>query len=779
MYVGKSVNRVDAYDKVTGRAKYTEDFIRNGAYTAKILHSTIAHGKVISIDTSKAEKLEGIIKIITCFDVPKHSFPTAGHPWSVDENHQDIADRRLLNEHVRYYGDDIAVVIAENEVQALQALKLIEVEYEEYEAVFDPIESMNSNSTPIHEETPNNIIGHTKNRFGNYEEAIKEKGLIKIDTWYETPIVQHSHIENHIAYAYEEQGKIVVVASTQIPHIVRRVCGQALGISWGKIRIVKPYIGGGFGNKQDALYEPLVAYLTTQVGGHPVKLDSTREETFVSSRTRHSEKIHIISYVRSDGTFVARKLELYANNGGYASHGHSIAAKGTNCFHQLYPCDNIEADGYTVYTNLPTAGAMRGYGIPQTMFAFESHLDDVALKLGLDPIELRIQNIMPKGFKDGFSRNENYYDSFREAIAVGRRAIDYDKKREEYKNQSGNIRRGVGLGCFWYNTGVYPISVETSSCRMVLNQDGSVQVQLGETEIGQGGDTAFSQMAADSIGVPLDDIHIVSTQDTDVTPFGLGAYASRQTYMASFSITNTAKIFKEKIIDRARKELEFAPKNLDLVDGMIIRKTDNRQLMSLGELATIALYDNKDSDHISAESTYTIRNNAFSFGASFAEVEVDIALGKVKILRLVNVHDCGKLINPRLAEAQAHGGMSMAVGFALSEELKYNDKGKILNNNLLDYKLSTTMDHPNFEVYFIENPEPTSPYNTKSLGEPPTCSPAPAIRNAILNATGVRVNQCPMTPHVLFPLFKEAGLIENDYEKEMKYENKAWSVENV
>lgn len=770
MYVGKSVKRVDAYDKVTGRAKYTEDLIQNGAYVAKILHSTIAHGRVVSIETKLAEEVEGVIKVITCFDVPDHSFPTAGHPWSVFKEHQDIADRKLLNEHVRYFGDDVAVVIAENEVAASKAVRLIEVEYEEYETVFDPIESMNKDMVPIHDERPNNILGHAKNHRGNYKEAIKEEGLIKVEGWYETPIVQHSHIENGIACAYEEQGKIVVVASTQIPHIVRRVCGQALGVGWGKIRIVKPYIGGGFGNKQDALYEPLCAYLTTQVGGHPVVLDTSREETFVSTRTRHAQKLHIISYVREDGTFAARKLELFSNNGGYASHGHSISAKGTNCFHQLYPCENTEADGYTVYTNLPTAGAMRGYGIPQTMFAFESHLDDVAEKLGVDPLKLRMQNIMPKGFVDNFSRNENYYDSFREVIAVGRKAIDYDKKKKEYENQTGNIRRGIGLAAFWYNTGVYPISLETSSCRMVLNQDGSVQVQLGETEIGQGGDTAFSQMAADSIGVNMKDIHIVSTQDTDVTPFGLGAYASRQTYMTSFSITKTGKIFKEKILKRAEKELEYAENKLDLVDSKIIRKFDKKELITLGELATIALYDAKDSDHISAEETATIRNNAFSFGCSFAEVEVDIALSKVKILRLINVHDCGKLVNPRLAEAQVHGGMSMAVGYALSEELKYNDKGRILNDNLLDYKLSTTMDHPNFEVYFVENPEPTSPYSTKSLGEPPTCSPAPAIRNAILDATGVSVNKAPMTPHVLFPLFKEAGLIENDYEEDMEYE---------
>lgn len=762
MYVGKSVDRVDAYDKVTGRAKYTEDLVAPNAYVAKILHATIAHGRVISIDTSEAEKMEGVVKIVTCFDVPKWCFPTAGHPWSTDPAHQDKADRNLLNTHVRYYGDDIAVVIAEDDVTCSRALKKIKVEYEEYEAVFDQMESMKGTSVPIHDDCPDNILAHTTNYRGDYQEAIKEEGLIKVEGWYETPMVQHAHIENGIVYSYEEAGKIVVIASTQLPHIVRRVCGQALGIPWGRVRVIKPYIGGGFGNKQDALYEPLGAFLTTQVGGHPVVLDTSREETFTNTRTRHPMKIHIISYVRGDGSFAARKIEVFAGNGGYASHGHSIAAKAMNCFHQQYPCDNVEADAYTIYTNLPVSGAMRGYGIPQAMFAGESHIDDICHKLGFDPYEYRKKFIMPKGYYDGFSHNKNYYDSFRECLAVGRKAIDYDNKVKEYKNQTGNIRRGVGMSTYWYNTGVYPISLESSSCRMVLNQDGSMQVQLGETEIGQGGDTAFSQMAADAVGMPLEDVHIVSAQDTDVTPFGLGAYASRQTYMASFAITKTAKIFREKILTKAGKIKEMNPEGLILVNGEIIRKLDNMHVMTLEELAMEALYDTKDSEHITAESTYTIRNNAYSFGASFAEVEVDIALSKVKILRLINVHDCGDLINPRLAEAQAHGGMSMAVGFALSEEMKHDKYGRILNGNLLDYKLSTTMDHPKFEVYFVENPEPTSPFNTKSLGEPPTCSPAPAIRNAILNATGVEVDKAPMTPHVLYPLFKEAGLIDND-----------------
>ena len=763
MYVGKKIKRVDAFDKVTGRAKFTEDLVPKDAYTAKIYHSTIAHGKVLSIDTKEAMKVPGVVKIVTCFDVPKIQFPTAGHPWSTEKDHQDVADRLLLNEHVRYYGDDVAVVIGRDEVACKQALKKIVVEYEEYPANFDALDSIKDVKVPIHEESPDNILKHTTNNRGNFEEAIKEEGLIKVVGDYETPIISHAHLENPDVYAYEKSGKIVVVASTQIPHIIRRVVGQALGLGWGKIRVIKPYIGGGFGNKQDALYEPLCAFLTTQVGGHPVKLLPSREETFVSTRTRHSMKIHIESYVRKNGDYVARRVETYSNGGAYASHGHSIAAKGLNCFHQLYPCENIKGDAYSIYTNLPTGGAMRGYGIQQAMFAYEAHHDDVAKALGMDPLELKLRNVMPKGYVDPFSHNENYYDSFRDCLEKGAEAIDYYGKKEKYKNQRGNIRYGIGCAVYWYNTGVFPISLESSSCRMIVNEDGSVQIQLPETEIGQGADTAFTQMAADSLGMRIEDIHIISTQDTDVSPFGLGAYASRQTYMASFSIPKTAKELREKILDQAYLQTRITPNNLDIVDSTIVRKTDGRKLLTMEELATESLYTLKtENQHITAETTHTIRTNAFSFGASFAEVKVDIDLAKVEVLKLINVHDAGNIINPQLAEAQAHGGMSMAVGFALTEEMKYNDKGRILNNNLLDYKLGTIADTPEFEVYFIENPEPTSPYHTKSLGEPPTCSPAPAIRNAVLNATGISVNKIPMTPHVLFPLFKENGLIDND-----------------
>ncbi|EJP22042.1 putative xanthine dehydrogenase [Lachnoanaerobaculum sp. ICM7] len=763
MEVGKSITRVDAFDKVTGRTKYTDDLCDAGAYVAKIVHSTIAHGKVLSVDTSEAEKIEGVVKIVTCFDLGQYRnyFPTAGHPWSTDVSHQDVADRLLLTDEVKFYGDDVAAVIAENEVAANQALRAIKVEYEEYPVVTDVLEAMKDGAPQIHKDYPNNILKHTSLSRGNYAEAIKEEGLTVVDRWYNTEPVQHCHIENFICYAYAEGKRITIVASTQIPHIARRVVGQALGIPWGDVRVIKPYIGGGFGNKQDILYEPLCAFLSLQVGGHLVKLDCSREETFFANRTRHGIKFHIISHVRKDGTYAARKIEAFSNQGAYASHGHSIAAKGLGAFPQLYPCDNVEGDAYTVFTNRPVAGAMRGYGIPQAMFAVESHTEDVAKIMGIPPIDFRLKNLMPQGYKDAFSKNENYYDTFRQCIEKGKAYMDYDNRVKELSKQTGRVRTGIGMAAFWYNTAVWPISLESSSSRMVLNQDGSVTLQLGETEIGQGADTAFSQMAAEVLGISTDEVHVVSNQDTDITPFGTGSYASRQTYVGGFSIAKTAGLLKQKILDYAYILTNMPPAITDIKNSMIIRTTDNRELISLRDLATEALYSLSDSRHITAESTAQIKSNAYSFGCCFAEVEVDIDMCKAKLTKIINVHDCGKLINPALAKAQVEGGMSMGIGYALSEvQLVDKKTGKVLNDNLLDYKLSTCMDHPHLETAFIENPEPTSPFGTKSLGEPPVCPVAPAIRNAIMNATGVGVNELPLRPEKLYEYFDKAGLLK-------------------
>ena len=551
-----------------------------------------------------------------------------------------------------------------------------------------------------------------------------------------------------------------MTTSTQIPHIVRRVISQALGIPAGEIRVIKPYIGGGFGNKQDVLYEPLNAYLCTQVGGRGVRMEISREETLACTRVRHAIKFHVKAAVRKDGRLVARKLEAYSNQGGYASHAHAIVANSSNEFKQIYNQEKtLESDAYTVYTNLPTGGAMRGYGIPQAAFAAECMADDLAAAIHMDPLEFRLKNCMPEGYVDPHTHVACNTYGLKECIEKGRNYIHWDEKRKEYENQTGPVRKGIGMAIFCYKTGVYPITLETASCRMVLNQDGSMQLQMGATEIGQGADTVFTQMAAETTGITDDKVHILSTQDTDITPFDTGAYASRQTYVSGMAVKKAGLIFKDRILDYAAYMLDREKDSMDIENNTVVDRESREKLLDMAELATTAFYSLDRSIHITAEATSHCKDNTFATGACFAEVEVDMPLGKIKVTNIVNVHDSGTLINPKLAEAQVHGGMSMGLGYALSEELLYDKSGRPLNDNLLDYKLPTSMDTPDLHVEFVELEDPTGPFGNKALGEPPAIPVAPAIRNAVLNATGVAVNSLPLDPQKLVAHFKAAELI--------------------
>ena len=762
MGVGNNMDRVDAIEKVTGGAKYTADLEPKGLLVAKVVRSTIANGVVKSFDLEAALAVPGVVKIVTCFDVPDIQFPTPGHPWSVETAHQDIADRKLLNTRVRVYGDDIAAVIAEDEIAASRAARLVKVEYEEYEPMLTVEAAMAEGATVLHEEKPGNVIAHSSFVVGEgtYQEAVEGEDVTEIDHVYATQSVQHCHIETPISFAYMEKGRIVVTTSTQIPHIVRRVISQALGIPAGEIRVIKPYIGGGFGNKQDVLYEPLNAFLCTQVGGRGVRMEISREETLACTRVRHAIKLHVKAAVRKDGTLVARKLEAYSNQGGYASHAHAIVANTSNEFKQIYHDEKtLESDAYTVYTNITTGGAMRGYGIPQAAFAAECMADDLAVAVHMDPLEFRMKNCMPEGYVDPHTHVACNTYGLKECMEKGRNYIHWDEKRKEYENQTGPVRKGIGMAIFCYKTGVYPISLETASCRMVLNQDGSMQLQMGATEIGQGADTVFTQMAAETTGITEDKVHILSTQDTDITPFDTGAYASRQTYVSGMAVKKAGLIFKDRILDYAAYMLDKEKDTMDIQNNVVVDKESREKLLDMAELATTAFYSLDRSIHITAEATSHCKDNTFATGACFAEVEVDMPLGKVKVTNIVNVHDSGTLINPKLAEAQVHGGMSMGLGYALSEELLFDKSGRPLNDNLLDYKLPTSMDTPDLHVQFVELDDPTGPFGNKALGEPPAIPVAPAIRNAVLNATGVAVDSLPLDPQKLVAHFKAAELI--------------------
>ncbi|MDR1765739.1 MAG: molybdopterin-dependent oxidoreductase [Lachnospiraceae bacterium] len=950
MGIGTSQVRVDAYEKVTGGAKYTADMEPKGTLVAKLVRSTVANGRVLGFDLKEAWAVEGVEDIVTCFDVPEHPYPTPGHPWSVEPSHQDVADRRMLNERVRIYGDDIAVVVARDEVAAKRAAGKIRVEYEEYRPLLTVAQALGRDISPwwakeaaqslppgslgtpageesgaarntfvrerapapdcigddrtgwgegdataIHEECADNCLKHTGFRLGEgaFHDFEGMDGVAVVQKVYRTQTVQHCHIEVPVSFAYMEHDRVTVVSSTQIPHIVRRVISQALGLDMGRIRVIKPYIGGGFGNKQEVLYEPLNAFLAMRLG-RPVKIELSREETLACTRVRHAMEFQLGAAATPDGRLLGRKFVAYSNQGGYASHGHALIANAAGEFKQIYRDEKVlESDSYTVYTNISTGGAMRGYGIPQGVFAGEALMDDLARKISMDPLEFRLRNCVREGYEDPHTHVMFRSYGLRRCIEVGRERFGWDEKRARYTRENADLadgagtdkgtdaagagvstgavktdvaamtgvcadtagagagqkRRGVGMSIFIYKTGVYPTSLETASCRMVLNQDGSVQLQMGATEIGQGADTVFTQMAAQVLGIPESKVHIISFQDTDVTPFDTGAYASRQSYVSGKALKQTGELLKEKILGYAagmlRGESQGGPQGksqggsqgksqgksqgesqggpqdgpqggpqdgsqveslgesqaeaegaaaggvavpydvlgtdgagpgaahaasiaahgrhpavsgLDIAGDFIVEKATGRRLLSVGDVAMTALYSLDESVHITAESTVHCKDNTFSSGACFAEVEVDIPLGKVKVLNLLNVHDSGTLLNPQLARAQVHGGMSMGLGFGMYEELLYDEKGRPLNDNLLDYKLPTAMDTPDLQVEFVEVEDPTGPFGNKALGEPPAIPVAPAIRNAILHATGVAFDSLPMTPQKLVEGFWKAGL---------------------
>ena len=758
--IGSSVNRLDAIAKVTGKAKYADDYFERDMLIGKVLRSPHAHALIKNIDTGEAENLEGVEAIITYKNLPSIKFSTAGHPWSLDEKHRDVEDRLILTNKARFVGDAIAAVIAENEIIANRALNLIKVEYEILPNIINPEDAFKEGAPVIHEDRPDNIISDFGSESGNVVEDFRNADFIFEDD-FETGIVQHCQMENHTAYAYvDAEGRIVIVSSTQIPHIARRVVGQALGIPWGRVRVIKPYIGGGFGNKQDVVIEPLTAAMSLAVNGRPVRYTLTREETFIDSRTRHAMKFHFKTAVSKDGKLLGIAINNLVNNGAYASHGHSVTMSAGGKFRPLYDFNSIKYSPRTVYTNLPVAGAMRGYGAPQMFFAIESHIEDIARNLNIDPIEFRLKNLIKEGYVEPVSKNIARSFALPECINKGKELIKWDEKKEKYKNQKGNKRKGLGMACFSYFSGTYPVSLEAAGARIVMNQDGSVQLQIGATEIGQGSDTVFAQMVAETLGINTDMVHVISTQDTDITPFDTGSYASRQSFVSGAAVKKAAVEVRDKVLSFGSEICGMPKEALDIEDCNIIEKDLKRIICTLEEIAMNSYYHREKACPITSDTSVNIRNNAIAYGVTFTEVEVDIRTGKIEILEIYNIHDSGIILNHSLAEGQVHGGVSMSLGYALTEQMLFDEKtGRALNNNLLDYKLQTIMDTPKIDAYFIEKFEPAAGFGQKSLGENTTISPAPAIRNAVLDATGVAFNKIPMNPQAVFEKFKEVGLI--------------------
>ena len=752
-YIGKGVAKVDGVSKVTGEAKFTGDLYFPNMLHAQVFHSKVAHAKVLKVDTSKALKLPGVVAVFTHDDVPKNKFTWTGHPYPDDTP----LDSLILNEIVRFIGDPVAAVVAISEDVAKEALALIEVEYEELEHVLT-MEAAMTSEIELHGGT-RNIAGDTAYDIGDVRLAFNGADCI-VEDEFKTQIVQHCPIENHVSIAIPEMsGRVTVHSATQSPFTVRRLLSNALGIPVGNIRVIKSFVGGGFGGKQDMCQEALNAFLALKTR-RIVKLEYTREDDMVSTRTRHSMVFNLKTGLNKDGKIVARQLKLISNTGAYSGHGHSVVLNISSVFPVLYPCKNLSFEGTTYYTNLPIASAMRGYGIPQLTYAVESHMDNIAKKTHIDPIEFRLKNLCGKGYtgpKSGFT-----IESFglKEVIDIGRIKSQWEKKRVEYSsdNTEGCIKKGLGMACFVYASCTTPHLSEISSAKVQMNEDGSAILFIGAADIGQGTDTIFAQVAAEELGIKIESIKVVAV-DTDVCPFDLGAYASRQTYVGATAVKKAAIKCREQILEIASKEYGLPRHKLVISDGYICDE-EHKQMAHISEITMKAIYEIGEGKLIHGVATNTPKTNAYSFGANFAEVEVDTKTGKVDVTKIWAIHDSGKIINPVLAEGQVYGGVLMGVAYGLYEEIHISDTGKVLNNNLLDYKIPTIKDAPPIEVIFVETEEPSSGYGEKSLGEPPILAAAPAIRNAIFNATALELNELPMNPQRILQKIREKIFID-------------------
>ncbi|MFM5331998.1 xanthine dehydrogenase molybdenum-binding subunit XdhA [Aeromonas veronii] len=761
MSIGLPLKRVDAEAKVTGSARYTDDNIMLGMRHAKYVRSNIAHGKVLAIDATEALSLHGVEAVFTHEDVPTTCFRTAGHAWSLDEAKRDVKDRRLLTDHVRHFGDGVAIVVARDPLVAEKAAALVKVTYEPLPVMTDAESALADGAYPIH--PSGNLLRQSQLRANDPAQAIAAADL-QFQGHYRTPVVQHCHLETVTCYAYMDQpDHIIVVSSTQIPQIVRSRVAKSLGLPWSSVRVIKPYMGGGFGNKQDVLEEPMAAFLSYKLGGVPVKVTLSREECFFASRTRHGFAIDGKMGLNRDGTLKGYQLDVLSNTGGYASHGHSIASAGGNKISYLYPRSAFGYDAKTFYSNLPTAGAMRGYGAPQAIFALECMLDDACAELGLDPLDVRIANVAREGDVNQVNQKTIYSAGLPDCLLRGREMFEWDRLKAECLGQdpASRVRRGIGVACFSYGSNTYPVGVEIAGARMLLNQDGTVNLQIGATEIGQGSDTVFAQMAAQTLGIPFEQIRVISTQDTDITAYDPGSFASRQSYVAAPAIHQAALQLRARILSLAAQLCHQDVGSLTLIDGyVVLAGAPEKVLISVAEVSVNAYYHLTIGGQITSEVSHKTTTNPPSFGCTFVDLSVDIDLCKVTINRIINLHDAGKILNPQLAEGQVHGGMGMGIGWSLFEEMIIDAKsGVVRNPNLLDYKFPTMLDLPELECDFVQTYEPQSVYGHKSLGEPPIISPGPAIRNAIRMATGVAINELPITPKTLFREFVAAGLI--------------------
>ena len=748
--VGHSLPKVDGDKLVRGRPVYTDDVHPPGMLIGRILPSPHAHARIRHIDASAALALPGVVCVLTHADVPRVPHTTAG------QSHPEPSpyDAYLLDRKVRYVGDRVALVAAVDAEVAALALGRIRVDYEILPAIFDPNDALAFGASIIHDEAESTGIADAKRNLvavldfavGDVDAGFARADVVHSST-YRVPAVQHVSLEPHVVITWlDEDDRLVVRTSTQVPFHVRRLLARTLELPLGRIRVLKPRIGGGFGGKQEMTIEDACAALTLATR-QPVKIEYDRTEEFAMSRTRHAMQLALRIGATRAGEITAIDMRVLSDTGAYGTHGLTVTGSAG---YKTLPLYNAAARRFhcdVVYTNHPVAGACRGYGAPQGFFALESAIDELASELGMDPLELRRRNTIRAGDIDhvsaaleakgkGWTRKIQSY-GLDACIEQGASAIGWD--RRESMPRHGELRRGIGVALAMQSSGV--AGVDWGAAALKLNEDGTWILTMGATDLGTGADTILAQIAAETLGIGLDSIHVYAA-DTDLVPYDVGAYASSITYVSGNAVRRAAEEARDLVLAVASRRLDTPVSRLHCGDGRV--RSDSGQSLSMQEIADLAMH--REMTQIIGRASFCIRDSPAPFSAQFAEVEVDTETGRVRVLRFVSAVDCGTAINPALVEGQIEGAVSMGIGYALSEEMLYDADGRLLNPNLVDYKLVHADDMPAMQTLLVASYEPTGPFGAKSVAEVPTNGPAPAIANAIRHATGLRLTQLPMTP---------------------------------
>lgn len=749
--IGKGIPKIDGLMTATGKPVYTDDLASPNSLVVKVLHSPHASARIRSIDVSQAQALAGVECVFTYKDVPQVRFSLAGQSYPEPSPY----DRLILDSVVRYVGDGVAVVAAVDEQTAVRAMELIKVEYDVLEPVLD-FETAIGHSSIVHEESDlhcnfdigldqrKNIASAHKTEMGDVEAELGQCPVVVEETVY-TQAQAQAMMETFRAFSYlDHAGRLVVTTSTQVPFHIRRQLAKALEIPASRIRVIKPRIGGGFGAKQTGSVEMFVALVTLKTG-KPAKIVYDRKETFSCTTSRHAMRLKVRIGADNDGTIRAVDIQGLSDTGAYGEHAPTVFAVAGQKTLPMYKAKALRYMGEAVYTNKLAGGALRGYGATQGTFAQEVAVNKLAATLKMDPTTLRLANLVLQGqYSAAHPEHPLGSSSLDRCIEKGKQLIGWDATYPRRVMPNGKVR-GLGMAVTMQGSGI--ASIDTASAEIRLNDDGNYSLLVGSTDMGTGSDTILAQMAAETLETDMEHI-IVHAADTDVSPYDPGSYASSTTYVTGMAVVRAAEELKEKIAMHGARLLGL-PRDEVSFDGEVVKSLSGQKSVTLVKLAEVLV--------LGAEQKQLVGNATFGspispppFVAGFAEVEADLATGKVELIKFVAVVDCGTVVNSNLARIQTEGGIAQGIGMALFEDVHYDDKGRLQTNSFMQYKIPCRKDVGEIVVAFEESYEPTGPFGAKSIGEVVINTPAPAIVEAVYNATGVRVTRLPVTPEKIW-----------------------------